>query len=224
MIHRARAIGVLSVLVLFMAVMTAGCQLFALARAVSPPDTIDAAYKGLGNQKTGVMVWSDRAMTINWPRLQEDLSRGITMRIQTAAAAKKPPKFLEGATFVLPESVTRFQHDHPENDTQDIAAVAPRMDLSRLIYIEVTSFDTRPESSLELFRGSITINLKVLEVTDTKAKVVYQKDEMTLKYPEKGPDEGSPGLTDAIVYERTVEACATEVANQFLPHEAPDNN
>lgn len=222
MIHRARAVGVLFVLVLSAAALSGGCVFLGIASKIAPPPTVDAAYKGLGHQKTAVMVWSDRAMQINWPRLQEDLSRGISTRIKQAVDMKDPPKFLEGATFAMPESVTRFQHDHPENDTQDIAVVAPKMDVTRLIYVEIVSFDTRPESSLELFRGSIAINLKVLEVSESKAKVVYQKDDMTLKFPEKGPEEGSPGLTDALVYEKTIEACAIEVANLFVPHPAPD--
>jgi hypothetical protein len=224
MIHRARTFSLFSVLVLLAAALTSGCQILGIASKVLPPPTIDAAYKGLGKEKTAVMVWSDRAMMINWPRLQEDLSRGITTRIKDIVEAKDPPKFLIGATFALPESVTRFQHDHPENDTQDIVAVAPKMNVDRLIYLEIVSFDTRPESSLELFRGSITVNLKVLEVSDAKSKVVYQKDDITLKYPEKSPDEGSPGLTDALVYEKTVEACSIEVANIFVPHPAPDSD
>jgi hypothetical protein len=221
MIHRARAIGVLTTLVLVTVIMTSGCQLFGLGQYLVPK-TIDAAYKNLGNQNTAVMVWSDRAMATDWPKLQEDLSRGITSRIKQAVDAKDPPKFLVGATFAMPESVTRFQHDHPETDTQDITTVAPRMNVSRLIYVEIVKFETRPESSLELFRGSITANLKVLEVSDTKAKIVYQRDNIELKYPEKAPDEGTTGLTDAEVYEKTIEACSTEIANVFVPHLAPE--
>lgn len=222
MIHRARAIGVLSMLVLFTAVLTSGCQLLGLAQKMVVQN-IDAAYKGLGNQNTAVMVWCDRAMSTDWPKLQEDLSRGITARIKQAADAKDPPKFLVGATFALPESVTRFQHDHPETDTQDITTVAPRMNVSRLVYVEIVKFETRPESSLELFRGSITANLKVLEVSDAKAKIVYQRDNIELKYPEKAPDEGTTGLTDAEVYEKTIEACSTEIADVFVPHLAPED-
>jgi hypothetical protein len=224
MTHRARAIGIFSVLVLFAATISTGCQILGLAQHMAPPPTIDAAYKGLDKQQVAVMVWTDRAMAIDWPKLQEDLSRGITTRIKDAATGKDAPKFLEGATFALPESVTRFQHDHPETDTQDIQTVATRMNVSRLIYLEVTKFETRPESSLELFRGSITANLKILEVSADKAKIVYQRDNIALKYPEKAPDEGAPGMSDVSVYEKTIEACATEIANVFIPHPAPDEN
>jgi len=202
MIHPAR-IGILCILLSGIA-LTGGCQLLGIFGHVAGPPTIDAGYKGLGNQQIAVMVWTDHAMAIDWPKLQEDLSRAITTRIKEAASAKEHPKFLEGATFAMPESVTRFQHDHPETDTQDIQTVATRMNVSRLIYLEITKFETRPESSLELFRGSINANLKVLEVSADKAKIVYQRDNIALKYPEKSPEEGVPGLSDAAVYESTM--------------------
>lgn len=200
--------------------LLAGCAVFGLAGYVAPPPTIAAAYKGLAKQKVAVMVWTDRAMTIEWPTLQLDLTRGIQSRLQNAAKDKNPPKELEGTTFAMAESVIRFQRDHPETETQSITDVAPRMDITRLIYLEVEQFHTRPEESLELFRGSITANLKVLEVTDGKAKITFQKDKIKIVYPEKGPSEGLPGTSDLTIYEKTLQAFSTEIVNQFIPHVA----
>ena len=49
----------------------------------------------------------------------------------------------------------RYQLDHPEVDTMPIGDIAPRLGVSRLIYIEVERFSTRADASISLFRGSI---------------------------------------------------------------------
>jgi hypothetical protein len=208
---------------LLAAVLTSGCVFLGLAAYVAPHPKIDASYKGLQKKRVAVMVWTDRAMAIDWPNLQLDLSRGIQSRLQAQAADKDHPKELEGTTFAAPESVIRFQRDHPETETQAITDVAPRMDIDRLIYIEIEQFYTRPEESLELFRGSISANLKVVEIVDGKAKIAFQVDRMQIKYPVKAPDEGVPGLNDGDVYEKTLEAYATLVVNEFVPHTPPED-
>jgi len=199
----------------------AGCQIFPLVARAVPP-TINAAYKGLAGQKVGVMVWTDRAMAIDWPTLQLDLARGINSRLDQAAKQKDPPKELLGTGFVMPESVIRFQRDHPETETQSITDVAPRMDISRLIYIEVEHFATQPGESNDLLRGSIIANLKVIEIKDGRGKVAFQKDGIKILYPEKGQPEGMPGLNPLTVYEETIKAFSTEVAHQFMPYQAED--
>jgi len=200
--------------------LTAGCALVGLAGYAAPPPTIAAAYKGLAGQKVAVMVWTDRAMSIDWPTLQLDLTRGVQSRLVEASKQKEPPKELLATTFAMPESVIRYQRDHPEAETQSITDVAPRMDITRLIYIEVEQFSTRPEESLELYRGSITANLKVVEVANGKAKIAFQKDKIKIVYPEKGPAEGLPGTTDLTVYEKTLQSFSTVVVNDFIPHQA----
>jgi hypothetical protein len=200
----------------------AGCNVFGILARAAPPPTINAAYKGLAGQKVGVMVWTDRAMAIDWPTLQLDLARGINSRLDAAAKQKDPPKELEGTGFAMPESVIRFQRDHPETETQAITDVAPRMDISRLIYVEVVQFSTQPGESNDLLRGSITANLKVIEIAGGHGKIAFQKDGIHLLYPEKGQPEGMPGLNPLTVYEETVKAMSVEVVHQFVPYVAED--
>jgi hypothetical protein len=207
---------------LSLSIVVAGCNVLGFVGTLAPPPTIAAAYKGLAKQKVGVMVWTDRAMAIDWPTLQLDLARGINSRLEDETKKKSPAKELEGTSFAMPESVIRFQRDHPEAEAQSITDVAPRMDLTRLIYIEVEQFSTRPEESLELYRGSITANLKVIEIADGKGKIAFQKDKIRILYPEKGNAEGVPNLSDLSVYEKTVTAFSGEIVNQFVSYTAPE--
>jgi hypothetical protein len=209
---------------LLAAALTSGCAILGLAAYAAPKPNEAASYKGLEKKRVAVMVWTDRAMSIDWPKLQLDLARGIQSRLVAQAQQRNPPMELEGTTFAAPESVIRFQRDHPETETQAITDVAPRMDIDRLIYIEIEQFYTRPEESLELYRGSIIANLKVIENSASKAKVAFQADRMHVSYPPKSPDEGMPGLNDADVYEKTLEAFAMKVVNEFVPHPPPEDS
>ena len=205
-------------ILLLLAHFASGCQLFGLIGRVLPDPTVGAKYHGLQNQNTAVMIWMDRSMAIDWPRLQLDLSRGIQTRLADLAKAKNPPKDLKGTTFAAAESVVRYQRDHPEIDSEAITEVAPRLNVTRLIYIELQQFSTRPEESVELFRGSLTANLKVVEVKDGKGKVTYEEDGIKVIYPKDSPDVGMPGLGDVPMYEKTVEAFSTEAMNRFVEH------
>jgi len=208
-------------LILCLGTLAAGCQVFGVLASAAPDPTVDASYKGLAHQRVAVMVWCDHAMAIDWPNLQIDLTRGIQGRLQDMARKKDHPKELEGATFPMPESVVKFQRDHPELEAEAITDVAPRMDVSRLIYIEVQQFATRPQESVELFRGSLTANLKVLEVSSGKAKVVFQQEKLQAEFPPKSLEEGTPSLGDVQTYEKTLEAFSTKVVNLFVPHVEP---
>jgi hypothetical protein len=206
-------------MVLLMAMMLTGCQVFGLASRVLPDPTVGASYKGLQNQTTAVMVWTDRATAIDWPRLQLDLTRGIQSRLQELASKQKDaPKDLAGTKFVAAESVVRYQHDHPEIETDSISDVAPRLNVTRVIYIEIERFSTRPEESVELFRGSLGGNLKVVEVRDGQGKVAFQEENISVLYPTESPDQGLPNQTDLEMYEKTLDAFSTQIMNRFVPH------
>lgn len=212
--------GVGAVLCLLMGLL--GCQYLGLIADRTPDPTVGPKYKNLQHQNVAVMVWADRSTEIDWPTLQLDLSKGISTRLEDQAASKSDKKKeLEGTTFAAAESVVRFQRDHPEIESEEITDVAPRMDITRLIYVEIQQFSTRPENSLELFRGTIVGNLRVLEVTNGKAKVAYEEDGIKISYPKESPDEGLPGRSDAEIYEKTVENFATQVMNRFVTHTEP---
>lgn len=201
--------------------LASGCAVFGLIGHAMPDPTVDARYKGLAKQNVAIMVWTDRAMSYDWPTLQLDLTRGIQTRLGELAGKKGHPKELEGTTLVPAESVVRYQQDHPESDVEAVTDVAPRLNIDRLIYIEVQQFSTRPEESLELYRGSLTANVKVIEVVNGKARQAFEDPNVRVVWPPKSPDEGSPGLGDADTYERTLVAFTTEVVNEFVPHVQP---
>jgi hypothetical protein len=132
-------------------------------------------------------------------------------------------KELQGTTFpVLPRSIARFQQEHPETDGQAISEVAPRLGgLTRLIYVEVEEFTTRPDGGVELFRGDAKVTLRVVEIdpADGTAKVAYEENDVTASFPPKSPKEGRPSLGDRRVYVGLIDALAAEICKRFVPYE-----
>ena len=129
-----------------------------------------------------------------------------------------------GATFpVLPASIVRYQRDHPEIEAMTITDVAPKFNVSRLIYIELEDFSTRADSTVQLFRGVASATVRVLEVTpDGKATVAFEQNNVSTTYPPKAPPEGIPNAGDYKMYTGTMTRLAEEIVNLFVPYQVEE--
>jgi hypothetical protein len=191
-----------------------GCVALGVVAGKMPPPTILPKYN-LGGQSVGILVWADRGVTIDWPTLQLDLGNAIERHLATSK-----DKEMLGATFpVHPASILRWQEDHPESEGSPITMIAPRLTVSRLIYVELDHFSTRSNLSVDLFRGTATATVKVVEVQDNKATIAFTEPGVSAAFPPKAPKEGVPNAGDAKIYTGTVEGIATQVSNIFLRHE-----
>jgi hypothetical protein len=197
-----------------------GCQAIGVISQALPPPTIIPQYKGLAGQSVGVMVWADRGLRIEWEFIQLNLANVIHTNLTQAANPKAKLKEFKGTTFpVLPRSIIRFQQDHPETDGQPITDIAPRLGVSRLIYVEVEEFSTRPDGGVELFRGDATATLHIVEIApDGTAKVVYEENDVRASFPPGAPKEGRPTIGDTRTYQGLVQTLGAEIAKRLVPH------
>jgi hypothetical protein len=175
-------------------------------------------------------------MRIEWELIQLDLGNSIHSKLELTAnpppkPGKKKPKQvkaaaeeLQGTKFpVIPASIIRFQQDHPEIEGQAITEIAPRLGVSRLIYVEIEEFATRPDGGVELFRGDANVTVRVIEVApDGKATVAYEENEVRATYPPKSPKEGRPTIGDRRIYVGLIDALGDAVAKKFVPHPAEE--
>ena len=196
-----------------------GCSLLAVIGAKTlPTPTIQPKYINFPGQTVAVMVWADAGLQIDYPSLQLDVGTAVQNRLQASVKAKKPPKELRGVTFPYPAaSVVRYQEDHPEIEGLPIAEVAPKLGVSRVIYFEIERFQTRADAAVDLYRGSMAANVKVVEVKDGKSTIAFE-ELVTAVFPKKVPAEGMPGIGDAKIYAGLVGTFAQEVANRFVPY------
>ena len=189
----------------------AGCQLVgAVGSAI--PVTIDAQYTGLKGQKVAVMCWVDRGIRIDYPQLQLDTATFI----QTQLTSHKDDSDLKESTWPWePRSVVRFQREHPELEGRPINEYAQRITgVTRLVYIEVDQFSTRGDETVQLKRGRV----KVLEITDGKAKIAYEKQNVEVAFPPDRPD-GVLDMPEPQIYAQTVGLFGTSVAQLFYSYQ-----
>lgn len=202
---------------------SSGCTLLGFAAYAMPRPDVQPKYTGMTGQTVGVMVWADRGIRIDWPTVQLDLANAIQKKLSNEATKKDPPKVLKGTTFpVQAASIVRYQKDHPEIDARPITEIAPRLGVSRLIYVELEDFATRSDMSVDLFRGTANATIRVLEIDGGVAKVGFEQNNVRAAFPQKAPKEGIPGAGDQRIYAGIIDAFATEVTHQFVPYQAEE--
>ncbi|MDP9174022.1 MAG: hypothetical protein M3O30_09175 [Planctomycetota bacterium] len=196
----------------------AGCQLVSLASvATRGQQSIAASYPGLKGQRVGIMVWVDHAISIDHPSIQPDVAKGLQDKLQQAAAVKVEE--VRDVKWMQADEILRFQEAHPELESESAAELAKRLDVTRLIYVEVSILSLHPDQSVDLSRGVIHADLQAIEVTNGQSKVAFQENDISAVYPDKSPVEGVTGLEDDDVYHHTVDSFTSELAKRFITHE-----
>ncbi len=204
---------------LFMAALAAGggCTLLGFA-ASKLPQTVKPRYQGFAGQSVAVMVWADRGVRTDFEGIQLDLAGTVQTILQNA----KADEFEKTLWPYEARSIVRFQREHPEIEAQSATEIAERIGgITRLIYIEIGNFTTHSDDSLQLMRGQVTANLKVIEITGGKAAVVYDESNLHSLWP-KNQREGVVNIEASRVYQETVRQFAAEIANRFITHYAED--
>ena len=200
-----------------------GCTLLGVAAyKLKPPETVQPKYMGLENQSTGVMVWADRGLRIDWPMIQLDLANTVQKKLTDFQKGKgRESKTLVGTTFpILPASIVRYQKDHPEIEAMPVTDIAPRLGVRRLIYVELDDFATRSDQQVALFRGTGNATVKLVEVDGAnEAHVAFEQNNVTTHFPPKAPPEGTSAFGDARIYAGTIDALGTEIARLFVQYQ-----
>lgn len=218
-----KALGASRLACLLLLLAGSGCNVAGVLAQAMPRDNIPAAYKKLAGQSVVVYVWADRGVRIDWPDIQFNLTSGVQSKLQMAQKADPKLAELKDTTFPLgASSVARFQEDHPELEVEPIARVAPMLNASRVVYVEISSFQTRSNDSVELYRGSITAIVKVLQVKNAKVSTDFEDRNVAAVFPPKSPEEGVADLSDEIIYQGTIKELATQIAIRFIPHAEAD--
>jgi hypothetical protein len=202
--------------------LTSGCEVAgALAGKVLPDQSVAPKYMGMAGQSIGVLVWTDRGVQIDYPSLGLDLANSIEKKLLTASTQDE----LKKSTFpVQPASIVRYQQDHPNFDTKNVTDLAPKLGLTRLIYVELEDFATRAPASVDLYRGSMTTTLKIVEVKDDQAKIAYEENGINAVYPPKVTQDGTPDGDDVRFYQGTVDAMSTQIVHRLLAHDEDDQD
>jgi hypothetical protein len=196
-----------------------GCAAVGVAaNAVVGSGKILAAYPGLKGQQVAVLVWADPAIAMDHPQISADVAASLQHKFREAQDAGVAE--LKDTRFVSTEQILRFQDAHPELQSDSASQIALMLPATRLVYVEVVSFSIHPSESPDLSRGQAMANVKVIEVSDGKAKPAYEMDDVSGVYPSDAPPEGLPNLDDQTVYHKAVDDLTKNLAKLFISYEA----
>lgn len=217
--HRARQTSPMILCLPLMALpwFATGCSVIGVAANAMPEGNVPARYANLRAHSVATLVWVPRGLETDYPALRLDLTSSVQGRLQRAQDAGRAE--LKASTFPhAPASLVRFQEDHPELERTPIVNVAPRLGVERLIYIEVENFQTRSDQAVDLFRGSATASLRVVEIEGGQAKVAYEESGLTVTFPPTARSEGVPNAGDARISRGTIDLLSTVIARRFYAH------
>ena len=220
-------------LVLFFCSINTSCNIMGILGQVGPVPEIQPAYKGLNAQTVGVMVWVDRSIRIDYPSLQMDIAKGTTAQLKALSVPKVDKdkkefayKELAYTEYRNPLEIIQFMDNHPELEGSASTELAAQLGVTRVIYVQVFGFQTRPVESIDLYKGTLRARVEVLEVTNKSdkqkiAKQVYVDPEVVTVYPPRRP-EGLAGddISGKMIYDKTVESFTSDVVRLFIPHPA----
>ncbi|MGA2499865.1 MAG: hypothetical protein ABSH20_19175 [Tepidisphaeraceae bacterium] len=184
-------------------------------------DKPEHTYTGLKQQKCAVMVWADLRIRAEYGQIQLDLARLIQNQLteQSVPEADRDDKKKAKPTteFVDAASVVRFQREHPEVDGAPVVNVAPRLGASRVIYVEIEDFSAQSATSIMILKGNAQATLRVLEVTDHKAKVAFEESGIKGSFPPHAPEGVIPSdkVNARTIYEGTLRDLADRITARF---------
>jgi hypothetical protein len=215
-----RSILMICLMACLLAPCLSGCAAVGAIANAFPPAAVPPKYTGLKDQSVAVLVWVERGIRIDWPQFQLDCAMGIQNKL--VKAKKDKARELTNTRFPLSApTVVRFQDEHPDWAADSIEDIAPRLGVSRVIYVEIDGFQTRSDAAVDLYRGNLSGTVRVLEVTGGKARVVHTEEDLRTIWPAKSPEEGVPNRGDFETYRQTLDAFTTDVAHLFVSY-TPD--
>jgi hypothetical protein len=201
--------------------MCVGCDLAGVAATkLEGEENIAPAYSGLKGQRVAIMVWADEGVAMDHPSIRADVAGGLHAKLQQCVDAKLAD--LKDTTFLSTAQVLRFQDAHPEAQADSVEQIALRFPATRFIYVEIESLSLHPNDSVDLSRGQVMADVKAVEVANGQAKLAYQAENVGGVYPKQAPPEGMPGLSDELVYHKSIDSLTSELAKLFITHQADE--
>jgi len=202
---------------------TGGCAVLGVIADKMPKPPIKARYAGLAGKQVAIIVWADRGTRVDYATLRSELTREVARKIRMASPAAEE---LKGTYVVDAAKVIKWQKDHPEYDGRAIDEVGPILaahtGADRIVYVELVKFTTRDAMSDALLKGVAEANIRVAEITGSKAKVAYEEVGIEALFPDKAP-EGVPlsqSVTIEYVYGGLVNELTKQIAVRFFTAEA----
>lgn len=192
-----------------------GCNILRyMTRVVAGDDTSErvkvlAAYDGLKNQRVAVLVAADEFTFFDYPKATLRIRQSITTRLTADVEGFKP---------VDPDQLEKFQMDNPHWTTWTYPELLKRLDVDRIVYIDLSEYTTHQSGDPYVWRGAISANVGVVSSDSPNPNALVYRDLINVIYPQDQP-VGVIDSDDETIELGMLNLFATKVAWKFTDHE-----
>jgi hypothetical protein len=135
-----------------------GCSIFGwvaqIAQNEEPTVEVEARYKDLAGQEVAVLVAGDQRTLLHYPKAREGVCKLISQRLA---------ENVEDIELMDPEAVIDYQVNHPYWHTLRYSTVIDRLEVDRLVIVDLVDFRTREPGNRHVQQGQATANVGVVE-------------------------------------------------------------
>ncbi len=168
-----------------------------------------AEYPGLVDQRVAILVTADDPVLFRHPGAPEQVARAVGARLALT---------VPGIVLLSPTQLADFQKRNPYWTTLLPDDLTQRLNVQRLIMIDLSHFSTNEPGDAHLWQGLITAEVSVFENPAKIANTPAHRSTITAAYPDR-PSIGLVNADEQTVTLATLNYFARSVA--WLYYDAP---
>jgi len=172
--------------------------------------SVEAEFEGLEDKKVAVVIYTDQRTQYEFPDLNLTLSSAISGRIEDN---------VDGVEIIPPTKIARFQDENIYWDEMDKTELGKALGADYIVFVPLEEFSTRLPDSAYLYRGRVTCQPTVHDVSKPlRQSRVHEFEKIRVVYPEHEP-AGLATDNDRQIRAKTEQIFADRVAWKFYDHD-----
>ena len=193
-----------------------GCQqlgyLGYLVAPEPPTKEVDAEFKGLDNHRVAIVIFADQRTQYEYPFARLTLASVIKAELS---------KRLKAVSVVDPARVCRYQEEHINWESLEKTELGKALGADFVFQVNLMEYTTREPGSVDLFRGRITGQNSLYQVSLNESDArVWRSENITIVFPQNAP-AGIPAGDDMTIRQATEQQYAETLVKKFYKHKAP---
>lgn len=136
---------------------------------------VDAEYTGLEGKRVAVIVAADEMTLFAQPGLQGRVCRAVTAQLGSD---------IVGIQLTTPEKVTKFQFDNTYWNTLTYGDLLKRLDVDRLVYIDLSEYSTHEPGNKNVWQGTILGSVSVAAADAVNPNDLVYTNRVSATFPE----------------------------------------
>ena len=185
-----------------------------LAYVLSPENqdqTVEAEYTGLDNHTVAIVVFADPGVQFYYPYVRQELSMMIAAQMQ---------KNLKQVRIYDPARVIGYQNDTLDWEAQDKTALGKLFGVDYVMYVSLTTFETKEMGMEYLYRGNIEADVAIYDThKNERESKTWSADGLRASYPE----QATPAENDLAIRATAEAKFADQLVKKFYKHKVPPN-